>query len=130
MSRTFAAPRFIALGALLAALAIGLGAFGAHALKARLGAQQMGWFQTAAQYHLIHAVALVAVAAAGGALHSPRLLSGCAWLLVAGTLLFSGSLYLMAVGAPRWLGAITPLGGLGLICAWFLLAAAAVSSRR
>lgn len=125
MSRTF-----IALGGLFAALAIGLGAFGAHALKGSLSAQQMGWFNTAAHYHLIHAVGLVALGATGGVLGKSRWLWPAGWLMVGGTLVFSGSLYLMAGGAPRWLGAITPVGGAALIGAWVLLAVAAVSSRR
>lgn len=123
MSRTF-----IALGAVMAALAIGLGAFGAHALKGLLTPKEMGWFDTAAHYHLIHAVGLVALGAAGQALGRIKLLSVAAWAMLAGTLIFSGSLYLMAAGGPRWLGAITPIGGTALIAAWLLLAVAAIKA--
>ena len=105
-------------------LAVALGAFGAHGLQARLaevadGAKRLSWWQTAAQYHLIHALALglvaVVVAKAPGARFA-----GFAYLL--GSLLFSGSLYVMALGGPRWLGAVTPLGGLCFLAGWAVLA--------
>jgi uncharacterized membrane protein YgdD (TMEM256/DUF423 family) len=105
-------------------LAIALGAFGAHGLQARLGAaadgaKRMGWWQTAAQYHLLHALALGLVAVLVARIPQARL-AGFAFVL--GTLLFSGSLYLMALGGPRWLGAVTPLGGLGFLAGWAVLA--------
>jgi uncharacterized membrane protein YgdD (TMEM256/DUF423 family) len=111
----------LALGALLAALGVALGAFGAHALRDSLDAARLGWWNTAVQWHMWHAVALVALAAApidGRGL--PALLIG------AGTTIFAGSLYVMALSGLRWLGAITPVGGLLLIAGWLLLAWRAV----
>ena len=109
--------RIAALGAVLAAIGVALGAFGAHALKARLGPVELGWWQTAVQYHMWHAIGLVALGAIGGArMRLPAL------LLVAGTLIFSGSLYAMALTGARWLGAVTPLGGAALIAGWLLAA--------
>jgi uncharacterized membrane protein YgdD (TMEM256/DUF423 family) len=107
----------LAAGAILAGTAVALGAFGAHALKARLGAEALGWWQTAVQYQMWHALALVALGGSGlPALRLP------AWLLGGGAFLFSATLYAMALGAPHWLGAITPLGGAAMILGWLLLA--------
>ena len=101
-------------GALMAALGVACGAFGAHGLRAVLGAAELGWWQTAVQYQMWHAVALVALAL----LPRPRL---PALLLAGGILIFSGTLYLMALTGWRWLGAVTPLGGLMLIGGWVLV---------
>jgi uncharacterized membrane protein YgdD (TMEM256/DUF423 family) len=105
-------------------LAVALGAFGAHGLQARLaevadGAKRLSWWQTAAQYHLMHALALGLVALLVAQVPRARY-AGVAFIL--GTLLFSGSLYAMALGGPRWLGAVTPLGGLGFLAGWAILA--------
>jgi uncharacterized membrane protein YgdD (TMEM256/DUF423 family) len=105
-------------------LAVALGAFGAHGLQARLadavdGAKRLGWWQTAAQYHLMHALSLGLVAMLIARAPAARY-AGFAFGL--GTLLFSGSLYVMALGGPRWLGAVTPLGGLGFLAGWAVLA--------
>ena len=113
-------------------LAVGLGAFGAHGLKARLadvadGAKRLGWWETAAHYHLMHALALGLVAFVIVRAPAARF-AGVAFLL--GTLLFAGSLYVMALGGPRWLGAITPLGGLSLLAGWAILAWCGVSLSR
>ena len=117
---------FVVLAGLAGALAVGLGAYGAHGLEAALVgaedvAKRIGWWHTAVAYHLPHALAFAV----------------CAWLLerrpgrapvvagvafAIGVLLFSGTLYAMALGAPRWLGAITPLGGLSLIVGWLAVA--------
>lgn len=104
-------------GALLAAGGVALGAFGAHGLRAMLDAQALGWWQTAVQYQLFHAAGLIAIAAL------PGLRAGApVALLAGGTLIFSGSLYLMALTGARWLGAVTPVGGLAMIAGWLLLA--------
>jgi uncharacterized membrane protein YgdD (TMEM256/DUF423 family) len=105
-------------------LAVALGAFGAHGLQARLanaadGAKRLGWWETAAHYHLLHALALGLVAFVITRVPAARF-AGIAFVL--GTLLFAGSLYAMALGGPRWLGAVTPLGGLGLLTGWAILA--------
>ena len=107
-----------ATAALLLALAVMLGAFGAHGLKDRLDAYSMDVYQKAVFYHFIHALGLLVVTLA------PRT-ANLVWvnlLLVAGILIFSGSLYLLAITGVRTLGAITPLGGLSFIAAWLMLA--------
>lgn len=113
---------WIVVGAVCGFLGVALGAFGAHGLKARASAEALAWWQTAAQYHLVHAVALVAV----GLLRAQSGRGDAAgWAFLAGILVFSGTLYAMALGAPRVLGAVTPLGGLALLAGWALLALAA-----
>jgi uncharacterized membrane protein YgdD (TMEM256/DUF423 family) len=107
----------LAAGALLGGLGVLLGAFGAHALRSTLSAEAAGWWQTAVQYQTWHALALVALSAAP--LARPRI---PALLMCAGTIIFSGSLYLMALTGARWLGAITPIGGTMMIVGWFVLA--------
>ena len=99
-----------------------LGAFGAHALKARLGTDALSVWQTAVQYHFWHALALLGIALAGS---GPRF-KAAAWLMIVGVLLFSGSLYALALGAPRALGMIAPIGGVALILGWLAFAAAAL----
>lgn len=115
----FAAP----LGALLSGLAVAMGAFGAHGLKARLTEQQLGWWHTASSYHLAHALAIFALGLALRAVPPvrPRATSAALWLLYAGLLLFSGSLYAMALTDLRALGAVTPFGGTSWLVAWGLL---------
>ena len=104
-------------GALLGAAGVALGAFGAHGLRNTLDATRLGWWQTAVQYQLWHAVALVAIAA----LPLPRM--GLPALLIGvGTAIFAGTLYAMALGGARWLGAVTPIGGLLMIAGWVTLA--------
>ena len=109
--------RLVMAGALLAAAGVGLGAFGAHALEGRLDAKELGWWETATTYLLPHAVASVAVGLSG---RSDLQLPG--GLLAYGGALFAGTLYAMALGGPRWLGAVTPIGGTLLILGWLLLA--------
>jgi uncharacterized membrane protein YgdD (TMEM256/DUF423 family) len=109
--------RLVATGALLGAAAVVFGAFGAHALQERIGADALGWWHTAVEYQMWAALAVLALGLSGRPwVRLP------AWLMAGGALLFSGTLYVMALGAPRWLGAVTPLGGLAMICGWALLA--------
>ena len=109
--------RLIAVGAILAGLAVLFGAFGAHALKATLSAEALGWWQTAVEYQMWHALAVVGLGLSGIArLRLP------AWALAGGAVVFSGTLYAMALGAPSWLGAVTPVGGATMIVGWGLLA--------
>lgn len=96
-------------------LAVALGAFGAHALKGRLDAEQSGWWEKAVLYHLVHAAALLGTGRASGRA-TPA--TAC---FAAGVLLFSGTLYAMALGAPRWFGAVTPVGGVLFLAGWLLL---------
>jgi uncharacterized membrane protein YgdD (TMEM256/DUF423 family) len=118
---------FFALGALSALVAVAAGAFGAHALRNRLVPDMQGVFEIGARYHMYHALALLAAAwAIGRWPGGPAVAAG--WLFVAGTLIFSGSLYVLALTGQRWLGAITPLGGLAFILGWAALAWAALRS--
>lgn len=111
-------PRLVLLaGALLALTGVALGAFGAHALRDTLGPDKLGTWNTAVQYQMWHAVALVGLSAVA----LPRLGLPAA-LLVAGTVLFSGSLYALALTGARWLGPVTPIGGLLMISGWAVLA--------
>lgn len=110
---------FAALAAFLLAAAVGLGAFGAHALKERLDSYSLEVWEKAVFYHFIHAIGMLIVASMAK-LREPRADLIC-WLLLAGILLFSGSLYLLALTGTRALGAVTPLGGLAFLAAWILL---------
>jgi uncharacterized membrane protein YgdD (TMEM256/DUF423 family) len=114
---------WLATGALLGGAAVALGAFGAHGLKARVPADLLAVFETAARYHLIHALAIVAVAWAAERFPG-TCVTAAGWLFLGGILLFSGSLYALVLTGVRGLGAITPLGGLALIAGWILLAVA------
>jgi uncharacterized membrane protein YgdD (TMEM256/DUF423 family) len=104
-------------GALFAAVGVALGAFGAHGLRQMLDATRMGWWHTAVDYQMWHAIALVALSAVPA-----RTGRATIWLLSIGILLFSGSLYLMALAGWRWLGIVTPLGGAAMIAGWLVLA--------
>ncbi|HEX3273382.1 MAG TPA: DUF423 domain-containing protein [Gemmatimonadales bacterium] len=115
---------FFGLGALSAFLAVAAGAFGAHALRVRLAPDLLAVFETAARYQMYHALGLVAVAWAA-ARWPGGLVEWAGWLFVAGTVLFSGSLYGLALSGVRWLGAITPLGGVAFLAGWLCLALAA-----
>lgn len=104
--------------------AVVLGAFGAHALKARLEPAALAIFETASQYHFYHSLALLAVGLVALSQPQAGLLRFSGWLFFAGILVFSGSLYVLSVSGVRWLGAITPLGGLSFIAGWACLAVA------
>jgi len=110
--------RWARIGALSAGIAVAAGAFGAHALRARVDARALEVFETAARYQMYHALALLFVAwlaeraPASGAAHV------AGWAFVVGTVLFSGSLYLMTLTGMTWLGAITPLGGVAFLLGW------------
>ena len=112
-----------AIAAVFLALAVGTGAFGAHGLKARLDPNQLDIWKTAVLYHFLHALGMLIVSALpkAGALSAESANSVC-WLLAAGILIFSGSLYALAVTNVTILGAITPFGGVSFILAWLLLA--------
>lgn len=115
------AKTLLALGAVLSFLAVAMGAFGAHALKGQITPDLLPAYQTAAQYHAIHALALLLVGVLARDYPGPLVsLAGIAFL--AGILLFSGSLYLLAITGIRWLGAITPIGGIAFLLGWGSLA--------
>ena len=116
---------FLLLGAVAAFLGVTLGAFGAHALRGRLSPEMLAVFQTGVQYHMYHALALILVSATMGRM-SGWLIQTAGWCFVAGIVLFSGSLYLLAATGVTVLGAITPIGGLAFLIGWACLAFAAI----
>lgn len=105
-------------------IAVMLGAFGAHGLKNRLAVDMMEIFQTAVQYHFYHALGLLAVGIIALQLPDSSWLKASGWSMLAGIVIFSGSLYLLSVTGIKWLGAITPIGGTAFIASWILLAVA------
>jgi uncharacterized membrane protein YgdD (TMEM256/DUF423 family) len=133
------ARRIVAIGALSAALAVAFGAFGAHALEGRVGADMLASYDTGARYHFYHSLGIIAVgllalhhsAPAGTDAASARhraastRLRWSALMLLTGIVLFSGSLYTMALTELRWLGAVTPFGGVSFLAGWALLGWAA-----
>jgi uncharacterized membrane protein YgdD (TMEM256/DUF423 family) len=116
---------FFILGSISGGLAVALGAFGAHVLKGRLSDAMLANFETGVRYQMYHALALLAVAWAINRWSGSTLPAYAGWFFVAGTLLFSASLYLLALSGVRWLGAITPLGGVSFVAGWLCLLLAA-----
>jgi len=112
---------FFALAAILGGLAVALGAFGAHALEGRVEARLLEVFETGVRYQFYHALALIAVVVAISHWPNSNLPIIAGWLFVAGIVIFSGSLYLMTFTGIRWLGAITPIGGVAFIAGWLCL---------
>jgi uncharacterized membrane protein YgdD (TMEM256/DUF423 family) len=132
---------WVTLAAVLGALGVAAGAFGAHGLQGRVDPALLSAFDTGARYHLVHAIALLIVALIetrameprnAGAVRPPssRWLRGAAWLFTSGIVLFSGSLYALALTGERWMGAITPLGGVALIAGWTALAVGSTTALR
>jgi uncharacterized membrane protein YgdD (TMEM256/DUF423 family) len=116
---------WFATGAALCGLGVLLGAFGAHGLRERLTPDMLAVFETGVRYHLFHGLAVMAVAWAAARWPGP--LTGAAgWLFVAGIFFFSGSLYVLSITGIRWLGAITPIGGLCFTIGWLVLALGAM----
>jgi len=112
---------FFSLGAVFAGLAVALGAFGAHALRAALSPADLATFEIGVRYQMYHALGLLAVAWAMTRWEAGTL-QVAGWSFVVGIVVFSGSLYLLVLTGPRWLGAITPIGGVAFILGWALLA--------
>jgi uncharacterized membrane protein YgdD (TMEM256/DUF423 family) len=120
---------FFSLGALSGLISVAAGAFGAHALRARLTPEYLAVFETGARYQMYHALGLLAVAWAITRWPGPLLL-WAGWLFLAGSVLFSGSLYTLALSGARWWGAVTPLGGVAFLAGWLCLALAALRTPR
>ena len=116
---------FIILGAILAALAVGLGAIGAHALKSQLSVKQLATYQTAVQYQMYHAIGLVLVGLLG-LRHQSRWFDGAGWAMLIGIVLFSGLLYLWIATGKRIFVYPVPIGGVAFIIGWILLAIGAL----
>ena len=123
---TTGARLFLAAGGIAALLAVALGAFGAHALKTRVPPEMLAVWHTGVEYHLFHALGLLAVGIVAMQLPESPLLKYSGWLMLAGIVLFCGSLYALALSGERWLGAVTPVGGIAFLAAWTLFIAAVV----
>ena len=119
---------FLILGGLNAALVVLFGAFGAHALKARLSVEMLAVYQTGVHYHLFHALGLIAVGLVATQIPASAYLKWSGWLMLAGIVLFSGSLYVLSVSGLRWLGMVTPFGGLAFIFSWTLFVIAVLKA--
>ena len=119
---------FLILGGFNAALVVLFGAFGAHALKARLPADMLAVYQTGVHYHLFHALGLIAVGLVATQIPASAYLKWSGWLMLAGIVLFSGSLYVLSVSGLRWLGMVTPFGGLAFIFSWTLFVIAVLKA--
>lgn len=118
-----------AAGALLVGLAVAAGAFGAHALEARVPGDLLATFETGAHYHLTQSLGVLALALAADRWALPALRTA-GWMVVLGTLVFSGSLYVLVLSGARWLGAVTPVGGVLLIAGWLTAAATVIRGGR
>ena len=116
---------FLMIASVAGLLAVALGAFGAHGLKQRLTPDLLAVYQTGVQYHMYHALALLAVGVLLAQAPASSALRWSGWLFIAGIVVFSGSLYLLSLTGVRWLGAITPLGGAAFLAGWAALAIAA-----
>ena len=117
---------FLILGCIAALLAVAIGAFGAHGLKARIAPELMSVYKTGVEYHFYHALGMILVGLAAFHLPESAYLRGAGWAMLAGIVLFSGSLYLLALTGVTILGAITPIGGLAFLAGWACLAFAAI----
>lgn len=118
---------FVVLGSLSALMAVSLGAFASHGLKGRLSQDMLDVFEVGVRYQMYHAFGLFVVAWAATRWPGTGVIVA-GWLFVVGTIVFSGSLYVLSTSGPRWLGAITPIGGLAFLAGWCALAWAAWST--
>jgi uncharacterized membrane protein YgdD (TMEM256/DUF423 family) len=125
---TGTAKLFLILGGINAALVVMLGAFGAHGLKAKLTAEMLAVYQTGVHYHLFHALGLLAVGLVASQIADSVWLKWSGWLMLVGIILFSGSLYVLSVSGLRWLGMVTPFGGVAFIAAWIVFVIAIAKS--
>ena len=116
---------FVMLGSLSAFIGVALGAFGAHGLKAKVTPEMLTVWQTGVQYHLVHALGLVLIGILCQLMPEATLLRNAGWMILAGTCLFSGSLYVMVLSDIRGLGMITPIGGIAFLIGWLMVAVAA-----
>ncbi len=117
---------FVFLGSINAFLAVALGAFGAHGLRARLTPDMLQIYETGIKYHMMHALGLILLGLIAHWIERSWMINWSGWFLFAGIVIFSGSLYVLSISGLRWLGAITPIGGLCFLAGWLLLAIAVV----
>lgn len=125
MSRTF-----IAWGSILMVLSVAIGAFGAHMLQDRITVDELATYETGVHYHMIHGLAVLITGILVKVQGESRKLFWAGALFIAGTIIFSGSLYVLSISGIKWLGAITPIGGVAFIVGWLLLMSSALSSKR
>ncbi|KOR82215.1 DUF423 domain-containing protein [Paenibacillus solani] len=125
MSRTF-----IAWGSILMALSVAIGAFGAHMLQDRITVDELATYETGVHYHMIHGLAVLITGILAKVLGESRKLFWAGALFIAGTIIFSGSLYVLSISGIKWLGAITPIGGVCFIVGWLMLMSSALFSKR
>lgn len=119
---------FIIIGSINMFLAVGLGAFGAHGLQGKLTERMFEIYQTGVQYHMIHAIGILIIAAVADRFGNPAMLSWAGWAMFIGIIFFSGSLYILSISGVKILGAITPIGGVFFLVGWLLLAIVAFKS--
>lgn len=119
---------FLILGGINAALVVMLGAFGAHGLKARMTAEMLAVYQTGGHYHLFHALGLLVIGIVALHIVDSVYLKWAGWLMFTGIILFSGSLYVVSVVGIRWMGMVTPFGGVAFIAAWILFVLAIIKA--
>ena len=119
---------FLILGGINAALVVMLGAFGAHGLKTKISAEMLAVYQTGVHYHLFHALGLLVVGLVATQMADSVYLNWSGWLMLVGIILFSGSLYVLSVSGLRWLGMVTPFGGVAFIAAWIVFVIAIAKS--
>lgn len=122
--------KYVAVGAILMLIAVALGAFGAHILEPIIGEKAIGTYETGVHYHMIHGIGIILAAFAVGLGGEERKLLWANRLFLIGIILFSGSLYLLAITGWKWLGPITPLGGVSFIVGWLMLALAVRGRRK
>jgi uncharacterized membrane protein YgdD (TMEM256/DUF423 family) len=115
---------FLIAGAVGMTLAVAFGAFGAHGLKSKLTKEMLAFFETGVQYHFYHAIGLLIIGLIAHYLPDSSMLEWSGWLMIFGILIFSGSLYILSISGIRWMGAITPIGGLCFIASWLFIALA------
>ncbi|WP_096202993.1 DUF423 domain-containing protein [Bacillus sp. FJAT-45350] len=119
---------FLAIGSISAALAVALGAFGAHGLEGKLTERYMEIYQTGVQYHMIHSLGLILVGIISAKILNSKLINVAGWCLFGGIIIFSGSLYILSMTGFTMLGMITPIGGVLFVAGWFLVAIAAMKA--
>lgn len=121
---------FMAWGAVFMALSVAIGAFGAHMLEGKLTVDEMAVYETGVHYHMIHGIAVIITGLAAGLFGESRKLFWAGVLFSAGIIIFSGSLYVLSLSGIKWLGAITPIGGVSFIAGWLILMSSAWSRKR
>jgi uncharacterized membrane protein YgdD (TMEM256/DUF423 family) len=117
---------FIIWGSINAFLSVALGAFGAHWLQTRLTVDMLEIFRTGIRYHILHALGLILIGILGFWMQKPALLQWAGWLILAGIVLFSGTLYMLSISGIRWFGAVTPFGGICFLAGWILVTVSAI----